>query len=142
MVQLDAKYREHGLAIWGFPCNQFLYQEPGTDAEIEQFARGKYGVKFDLFHKIKINGEHAIPLFKYLKEHSSLKDPETGEVEDIPWNFGKFFVSPEGQVLNFHLPENFPMEFEGEIRQHLGLEPLAEENPLISLIPEEVQFLF
>lgn len=127
MVQLYSKYKEHGLDIWAFPCNQFGNQEPGTNAEIEAFARGKYGVEFEMFEKIKVNGSKAHPLFKYLKSHSDLKESWTGYVIDIPWNFGKFFVDGEGKVLEYVQPYTYPLEMEGQIREWLGLEQEEKE---------------
>jgi glutathione peroxidase len=93
---LHEKYAAQGLAILGFPCNQFNKQEPGTAAEIQTFCTQTYGVKFDLFSKIEVNGDGACPLYKYLT--SAETDPQfPGPVK---WNFEKFLVSRDGKVVN------------------------------------------
>jgi len=87
---LYEKYKDKGFVILGFPCNQFLGQEPGTDAEIQQFCQLNYGVTFPVFKKIKVNGKEADPLYQYLKA-------ETGG-SSIKWNFCKFVISKDGVV--------------------------------------------
>ena len=77
-----------------FPCNQFGAQEPGTDAEIEEFACSRYGVGFPMFSKIEVNGPGAHPIYRYLKANSP---DQRGE--DLPWNFTKFLVDRDGTVL-------------------------------------------
>ena len=92
---LHETYAEQGLAVLGFPCNQFGNQEPGSDEQIQQFCEVNYGVTFDMFSKIDVNGENAAPLYAYL----------TGEelpVEDrgpIGWNFEKFLIDRDGEVI-------------------------------------------
>lgn len=76
----------------GFPCNQFGAQEPGTEAEILEFATSKYDVTFPLFAKIEVNGDGACELFRWLKS-------QAGDGSDIPWNFSKFLVDREGNVV-------------------------------------------
>ena len=105
---LEALYRRakpRGLVILAFPCDQFGRQEPGSDAEIRAFCSETYGVTFPLFSKIKVNGPDAHPLFKYLK---SKKKGLLGSAA-IKWNFTKFLVSPQGQVVarygSAHSPE-------------------------------------
>src|SRR4029079_10714704 len=92
---LHQKYRDRGLVVMGFPCDQFGFQEPGTDAEIQQFCSDNYDVTFPMFSKIKVNGDDAHPLFKYLK---SQKKGLLGS-ERIKWNFAKFLVGPDGAVV-------------------------------------------
>jgi glutathione peroxidase len=92
---LYRKYRDRGLVVMGFPCDQFGYQEPGTEAEIRQFCSSTYDVTFPLFSKIKVNGADAHPLFTYLKSHQKGFLGSTR----IKWNFSKFLVAPDGAVI-------------------------------------------
>jgi glutathione peroxidase len=93
--QLHEQYAEQGLAVLGFPCNQFGSQEPGTEAQIAQFCQKNYGVKFDMFAKVDVNGEKAAPLYSYLtSEKSGLK--KTGP---IGWNFEKILISRNGKPV-------------------------------------------
>lgn len=89
---LYRKYAERGFMILGFPANNFLSQEPGTDAEILTFCRTNYGVTFDMFSKISVKGDDIHPLYRYLTERS----PVPG---DITWNFNKFLVDADGRVV-------------------------------------------
>ena len=92
---LYEKYGKQGLAIVGVPCNQFNAQEPGTAKEIAAFCEENYGVKFDLMAKVDVNGDNAVPLYKYLTSKET--DPKfSGR---IPWNFEKFLFNREGQVV-------------------------------------------
>ncbi|QDT75634.1 Hydroperoxy fatty acid reductase gpx1 [Lacipirellula limnantheis] len=95
LQQLHEKYAEQGLAILGFPCNQFLGQEPGTAPEIKEFCRANYGVTFDMFDKVEVNGEGACELYKQL---TSLDAKPKGAGE-IGWNFEKFVVDRRGFVV-------------------------------------------
>ena len=88
-------FEKHGLAVMGFPCNQFGAQEPGSNKEIATFCRKNYGVDFTMFGKVDVNGEKATPLFRYLTSEKAGID-DTGEVK---WNFEKFLVSREGKVV-------------------------------------------
>jgi glutathione peroxidase len=98
------KYSKDGLAILGFPCNQFLQQEPGTAQQIEEFCRLNYGVTFPMFAKVEVNGENACPLYKYLKTLSTApKGPG-----DISWNFEKFLVDRSGKVVARFAPRTKP----------------------------------
>jgi len=92
---LHEKYAERGLAILGFPCNQFGKQEPGTAEEIAAFCEKNYGVAFDLFAKIDVNGENAAPLYQYLTGDDTGLD-DTGPVK---WNFEKFLIDRDGKVI-------------------------------------------
>ncbi|MCA9074533.1 MAG: glutathione peroxidase [Planctomycetaceae bacterium] len=92
---LHAKYKDQGLAVVGFPCNQFGKQEPGTDSEISSFCTENYGVEFDMFSKIDVNGKKAADLYQFLtSDATGLED--TGAIK---WNFEKFLVSKDGKVL-------------------------------------------
>lgn len=95
LQELHEKLADKGLVVAGFPCNQFGRQEPGSDEEIAGFCKKNYGVSFDMFSKIDVNGKKAAPLFRYLtSEKSGLKD--TGPVK---WNFEKFLVGRDGRVI-------------------------------------------
>jgi glutathione peroxidase len=89
------EYRDRGLEILGFPCNQFLGQEPGTEEEIREFCSSVYSVSFPIFRKIEVNGENRHALYDILTE-SNDTDGNSG---DVQWNFEKFLVSPEGDVV-------------------------------------------
>jgi glutathione peroxidase len=101
---LHEKYADKGLAILGFPCNQFGKQEPGSPAEIQAFCSKNYGVKFDLFDKIEVNGDGAAPLYKYL---TALKTKPASEGK-ISWNFEKFLVNRKGEVVARFEPRTKP----------------------------------
>lgn len=97
LQKLHQKYSQAGLVVMGFPCNQFGAQEPGTEKEIAQFCRKNYGVNFTMFSKIDVNGEKAAPLYKYLTgKDSGLTGDDAGKVG---WNFEKFLISRDGQVV-------------------------------------------
>jgi glutathione peroxidase len=100
---LHEKYAPRGLAVLGFPCNQFGAQEPGTPEEIEEFCSTNYGVTFPLFEKIAVNGAERHPLYTEL---TKVADAE-GKAGDIQWNFEKFLVSPQGEVQRFR-PKTAP----------------------------------
>jgi glutathione peroxidase len=93
MVRLHKLYREHGFEIFAFPCNQFMNQEPGSNAEVKAFARDLYGAEFPLFAKTDVNGENTCEVYKYLRNNSELYDPVKLQAKEIPWNFSKFFVN-------------------------------------------------
>jgi glutathione peroxidase len=92
---LHEKYAERGLAILGFPCNQFLWQEPGSAETIQEFCRVNYGVTFDMFAKVEVKGKHACDLYKYL---TSL-DTQPKGAGKISWNFEKFIIDRSGNVV-------------------------------------------
>jgi glutathione peroxidase len=121
MTDIYTKYSEYGLEILAFPCNQFLNQEPYDDAWIENFARGKYGAKYPMFHKIDVNGDNAHDVFRFVRRHSSLYNNQTGVVGDISWNFGKFLVGQDGQVISYHLPNADLAAITVEIEGILGV---------------------
>ena len=110
MQKLYEKYRDKGLEILDFPCNQFGHQAPGTDEEIQEFCTLKYNTTFPLFSKIDVNGENADPLFVYLKAQQGgfLGD-------DIKWNFTKFLVSRDGTVVDRYAPVTKPEKIEEDI---------------------------
>jgi glutathione peroxidase len=112
---LHKKYRDRGFSVLGFPCNQFGHQEPGTEAEIASFCSLTYGVTFPLFSKIEVNGEGTHPLYRYLKE----KAPGLLGSKSIKWNFTKFLVNREGQVVRRFAPNDKPEDLEQEIERLL-----------------------
>lgn len=102
--------KDKGFEILDFPCNQFANQAPGSDEEIEEFCTGRYGISFPLFHKIEVNGENAHPLFTYLKTQRGTTNKSfkvkmlskfsgTSKSDDIHWNFTKFLINREGEVI-------------------------------------------
>ncbi|MDX1286124.1 MAG: glutathione peroxidase, partial [Draconibacterium sp.] len=95
LESLYQKYKNLGVEVLGFPCNQFKEQDPGTNNEIKEFCKINYGVTFKMFQKIDVNGENRHQLYKFLIENSPVN---TGE--DIKWNFEKFIVGRNGEVLN------------------------------------------
>ncbi|WP_145414056.1 glutathione peroxidase [Paenibacillus xylanexedens] len=116
LQKLYDRYRDQGLVVLGFPCNQFGGQEPGTSEEAESFCQINYGVNFPVFAKVDVNGEEAHPLFQYLKE----QQPGSGETSDIQWNFTKFLVNREGEVVGRVEPKETPESMGAAIEQLLG----------------------
>lgn len=111
--ELEALYKEYkdkGLEILGFPCNQFAGQDPGSNKEISEFCLLNYGVSFQMFQKVDVNGEAAHPLFKYLKEEAK------GMLSnDIKWNFTKFLINADGQVVKRYAPVSAPSKLRKDI---------------------------
>ena len=97
LEELQHTYESRGFTVLGFPCNQFMGQEPGTMDEILQFCTDTYGVTFPVFGKLKVNGPHTAPLYKALKK---AKDVE-GRRGPVLWNFEKFVLTPSGEVHRF-----------------------------------------
>lgn len=110
LQDLYEKYQGEGFEILDFPCNQFGNQAPGTEEEIEDFCQSRYGVTFKMFKKIDVNGENASPLFKYLK---SKQKGIMGSA--IKWNFTKFLVDREGNVVGRFAPTDEPSKIESKI---------------------------
>ena len=108
LEKIYEKYKEKGLEILDFPCNQFLFQAPGTDEEIHEFCTLKYNTTFPRFKKIKVNGKEADPLFDFLCASE-------GKRKNVKWNFTKFLVDKQGQLVNRFEPNVKPEEFEDEI---------------------------
>ena len=112
---LYQKYKDKGLVVLGFPCNQFMNQEPLSEDEIKSFCSLTYGVTFPMFAKIDVNGEQAHPLYTYLKE---AKKGLLGS-EAIKWNFTKFLVDKNGNVINRYAPATKPESLEVDILLYL-----------------------
>lgn len=107
---LHEKYSAKGLSILGFPCNQFLSQEPENENAIKSFCSLNYNVTFDMFAKIDVNGENTHPLYKYLK-----KEARGFLTDSIKWNFTKFLVDKNGKVFKRYAPSTKPLEIEQDI---------------------------
>ena len=108
---LHEKYKDQGLAVLGFPCNQFGKQEPGTAEEISEFCVENYGVEFAMFSKIEVNGKKQAALYKYLKSSAPLEadgKKAAGETNNIRWNFEKFVVGKDGNVVGRFSPGTKP----------------------------------
>lgn len=112
---LYGKFKERGFVVLGFPCNQFGQQEPGGEAEIEQFCTSKFSVTFPLFAKIDVNGANAHPLYQYLKSEK----PGILGTEAIKWNFTKFLVGADGTVLTRYAPGDKPETIEADLATRL-----------------------
>jgi glutathione peroxidase len=101
LEQLQRSYADRGFSVVGFPCNQFLGQEPGTPEEIATFCSSTYGVSFPLFEKVDVNGPDRHPLFARLTEATD----DAGEAGDVRWNFEKWLISPQGEVVRRFRPQ-------------------------------------
>ena len=108
---LYSKYKDKDFMILGFPSNQFSNQEPGTNKEIKEFCTLTFGVEFDMFAKIDVNGENAHPLYKYLKKEA----PGLAGTESIKWNFTKFLINRDGKIVNRFGSMKKPKDIESEI---------------------------
>ena len=115
LEKLHEAYADRGLAVLGFPCNQFGAQEPGDEAEIANFCTLKYDVKFPMFAKIDVNGDTAHPLYKYLKGQAK----GVLGTEGIKWNFTKFLVNRDGTVVDRFAPTTKPEDLRGAIEKLL-----------------------
>ena len=104
LERIHERYADRGFSVIGFPCNQFLEQEPGTPEEIQTFCSMTYGVTFPLSDKIEVNGDNRHPLYARLED---VADAE-GHTGDIRWNFEKFLVAPDGKVLARFAPQVDP----------------------------------
>ena len=108
MVKIHDEYHDRGFQIWAFPCNQFMGQEPGTNEQIKEYATSKYGAKFQMFSKIDVNGEDSHEVFKFCRRHSELYDEKNDTMKNVPWNFAKFLIDSEGQVVEYYNPKQNP----------------------------------
>ena len=136
---LYQKYKDKGLVIIGFPCDQFGHQEPGTDEQIEEFCRLNHGVTFPLMSKIEVNGANAHPIFQWLKSQAGFagfdpnhkqtkilnevlrkQDPDFEKNPDIKWNFTKFIISRDGSKVVRFEPTSEPGELAACIEKMLS----------------------
>lgn len=109
---LHKAYSEEGLVIAGFPCNQFGHQDPGANDEIQEFCQVNYGVSFQMFAKVDVNGSDAHPLFQHLKKEA----PGVLGSKNIKWNFTKFLVDREGNVVKRFGSSTKPKDIEKDIK--------------------------
>jgi len=116
LEEMYEKYQDQGLEILGFPCNQFGRQDPGSNDEIQEFCQLNYGVSFPMFGKIEVNGSGADPLFKHLKKEA----PGALGSQRIKWNFTKFLINPEGEVVKRYAPTVKPKDIEKDVRKLLA----------------------
>lgn len=115
LQKLYDKYKDQGLVILGFPCNQFGSQEPGTNEEIKEFCSTNYGVKFPMFDKINVNGENTHPLYKYLKNEA----PGSLNTKAIKWNFTKFLIDKNGKVIDRFSSATSPEQLDPKVKELL-----------------------
>ncbi|KAI5076351.1 hypothetical protein GOP47_0008416 [Adiantum capillus-veneris] len=115
LSEVYSKYKDQGLEILAFPCNQFGGQEPGTNEEIQQFACTRFKAEYPIFDKVDVNGSNASPLYKYLKSAKG------GRIfgDGIKWNFAKFLVNRDGEVIDRYAPTTAPSKIEKDIKKYL-----------------------
>lgn len=114
LEKLYKKYSEKGFVVLGFPCNQFLKQAPGTNTEILNFCQTNYGVSFPIYGKLNVKGRKSSELYNYLVENSPIR---TGK--KIKWNFEKFLINRNGEIVNRYLPKIRPEYIEQDIKEIL-----------------------
>jgi glutathione peroxidase len=115
LEKLHEQYADKGLAVLGFPCDQFGHQEPGDEAQIKEFCSLTYDVSFPMFSKIEVNGDQAHPLYKWLR------DQKAGVLGDrIKWNFTKFLVDREGNVVKRYASTTKPEKISSDIEKALA----------------------
>jgi glutathione peroxidase len=112
---LYQKFKDKGLVILGFPCNQFGLQEPGSNDEIQAFCQTRYDVSFPVLGKIEVNGPKAAPIYEFLKSSA----PGFLGTKAIKWNFTKFLVGPDGQVIKRYSPQTTPEQIERDLEANL-----------------------
>ncbi|WP_299941251.1 glutathione peroxidase [uncultured Microbulbifer sp.] len=115
LESLYNRYKERGLVVLGFPCNQFGNQEPGSNEEIQTFCTLNFGVSFPVYAKLDVNGPAAHPLFVQLKKRA----PGLLGTEGIKWNFTKFLISRDGKDVKRFAPKDTPESLQAEIEQML-----------------------
>ena len=115
LEKLYEQYKDKGFVVLGFPCNQFKNQEPGTNEEIQEFCKVNYGVTFPVFAKVDVNGKDAHPLFELLKD----KARGLGGTKAVKWNFTKFLVDREGNVVKRFAPSTPPEKCVDDIEKLL-----------------------
>ena len=114
LEELYRKYKDQGFEILDFPCNQFFNQAPGSDEDIHSFCTLKYDTTFPRFHKIEVNGDNADPLYAYLT-----KQNKKGKTQKIKWNFTKFLISKNGEVIDRFSPMTKPEKIDKYIKKAL-----------------------
>lgn len=114
MEEIYQQYKDQGLVVLAFPCNQFSNQEPLTNEEIKKVYPEKFNVHYPIFHKIKVNGEYEHPLYSYLK-----KEKGGLLLKNIKWNFTKFLVDRKGNVVERYAPQTSPKDIVDDIKKLL-----------------------
>lgn len=102
--QIREEFKDKGLEVLAFPCNQFQSQEPGNHEEIKKFVNENYNVKFPIFEKIDVNGKNTHPIYCWLRSHSELNDKVSDQCQKIQWNFEKFLLNKEGKIVKVFKP--------------------------------------
>tara|TARA_B100000965_G_C19552828_1_gene740825 strand:+ start:1122 stop:1601 length:480 start_codon:yes stop_codon:yes gene_type:complete len=115
LEKLYKKYQDKDFEILGFPCNQFALQEPGSNKDIKDFCDTKYGITFKIFNKINVNGSKEDPFYTFLKKER----PGVGGTKQIKWNFTKFLINNNGEVINRFGPQIEPKDIESSILELL-----------------------
>ncbi|MFM2247006.1 MAG: Glutathione peroxidase [Pseudomonadota bacterium] len=115
LEELHQRYKDRGLVVLGFPCDQFGHQEPGDEAEIQRFCSLTYDVSFPMFAKVEVNGGGAHPLFVALKKAA----PGLLGTQAIKWNFTKFLISPDGRTIKRFGPRDEPASLASDIERAL-----------------------
>ncbi|MGE7759794.1 glutathione peroxidase [Peribacillus sp. NPDC097895] len=115
LQSLYVQYKEEGLVVLGFPCNQFLNQEPGDDLEIDSYCKLNHGVTFPMFAKVNVKGKEAHPLFSYLTENA----PGVMGSKSIKWNFTKFLIDRDGKIVSRYAPKTKPLDMEEDLKKLL-----------------------
>jgi glutathione peroxidase len=116
LEKLHQTYGAQGLAVLGFPCNQFGSQDPGSNEEIGAFCQRNFGVSFTMMEKIKVNGDYAQPLYRWLTAEA----PGILGIEAIKWNFTKFLIGKDGQVIKRYAPMDAPEKIANDIEAALA----------------------
>ena len=116
LEKLHKTYADQGLAVLGFPCNQFASQDPGDDAQITNFCQKNYGVNFQMMSKIKVNGDDAHPLYQWLTAQA----PGLLGIKAVKWNFTKFLVGRDGRVIKRYAPQDSPEKMAKDIEAALA----------------------
>jgi len=116
MNEVYAKYKDQGLEILAFPCNQFGAEEPGDNAQIAEAVCTRFKAEFPIFEKVEVNGSNAAPIYKFLKSN---KGGTFGD--SIKWNFTKFLVDKDGNVVERYAPTTSPLSFEKDVKKLLGV---------------------
>lgn len=116
LEEIYKQFKDQGFTIVGFPCNQFGAQEPGSNQEIQQFCEMNYGVTFPVMGKVNVNGNEADPIYQWLKSSA----PGLLGTEMIKWNFTKFLVGRNGEVLKRYAPQDEPKDIVEDIKKALA----------------------
>ena len=114
LEKMYEELKDQGFEILDFPCNQFFHQAPGTDEEINTFCTLKFDTKFTRFKKIEVRGDKATPLYKWL-----ITQNEKGKPQSIKWNFTKFLINRQGEVVSRFAPTDKPESFENKVKEEL-----------------------